>query len=103
MCIRDRGTSTRTVEIPLRTSDIDPLGHVNHAAWLEIVEEALAAAAPEQLAAARRRIRLEYLAVTEGTRALVQMSQQQGDSDLRVDVCDEHGVALLRGLFTVSR
>jgi len=94
---------THTVEIPLRTSDIDPLGHVNHAAWLEIVEEALAAAAPEQLAATRRRIRLEYLAVTEGTRAIVQISQEQGSPDLRVDVRDEHGVALLRGLFMVSR
>lgn len=94
---------THTVEIPLRTSDIDPLGHVNHAAWLEIVEEALAAEAPEQLAATRRRIRLEYLAVTEGTRAIVQISQEQGGPDLRVDVRDEHGVALLRGLFTVSR
>jgi len=97
------GTSTRTVDIPLRTSDIDPLGHVNHAAWLEIVEEALAAAAPVQLASARRRIRLEYLAVTAGTRALVQISQDSEDSDLRVDVRDEHGVPLLRGLFTVSR
>lgn len=97
------GVVTHTVEIPLRTSDIDPLGHVNHAAWLEIVEEALAAAAPEQLAATRRRIRLEYLAVTEGTRAVVQISQEQGGPDLRVDVRDEHGVALLRGLFTVSR
>ena len=101
--IPHEGTSTRTVEIPLRTSDIDPLGHVNHAAWLEIVEEALAAAAPVQLAAARRRIRLEYLAVTAGTRALVQISQDSEDSDLRVDVRDEHGVPLLRGLFTVSR
>ena len=97
------GVLTHTVEIPLRTSDIDPLGHVNHAAWLEIVEEALAAAAPEQLAATRRRIRLEYLAVTEGTRAIVQISQEQGSPDLRVDVRDEHGVPLLRGLFTVSR
>ena len=87
----------------LRASDIDPLGHVNHAAWLEIAEEALAAVAPEQLTAARRRIRLEYLAVTEGTRALVQISQQEGSRDLRVDVRDEHGVPLLRGLFTVSR
>jgi len=97
------GVVTHTVEIPLRTSDIDPLGHVNHAAWLEIVEEALAAAAPEQLAATRRRIRLEYLAVTEGTRAIVQISQEQGGPDIRVDVRDEHGVALLRGLFMVSR
>ena len=97
------GVVTHTVEIPLRTSDIDPLGHVNHAAWLEIAEEALAAAAPAQLAATRRRIRLEYFAVTEGTRAIVQISQEQGGPDLRVDVRDEHGVALLRGLFTVSR
>ena len=97
------GTSARTVEIPLRTSDIDPLGHVNHAAWLEVIEEALATIVPEHLTAARRRIRLEYLAVTEGTRALVQISKQQGSPDLRVDVRDEHGVPLLRGLFTVSR
>lgn len=97
------GTVTRTVEIPLRTSDIDPLGHVNHAAWLEVIEEALHSVAPEQLTAARRRIRLEYLAVTEGTRAIVQISQQPGDSDLRVDVRDEHGVPLVRSLFTVSR
>jgi len=94
------GVSTHSAEITLRTSDIDPLGHVNHAAWLEIVEEALAAAAPEQLAAARRRIRLEYLAVTEGTLALVQISQEEGSPDLRVDVRDEHGVSLLRALFT---
>lgn len=94
------GAPTRTVEIPLRTSDIDPLGHVNHAAWLEVIEEALAAAAPEQLTAARRRIRLEYLAVTEGTRAIVQVSQEAVSADLRVDVRDEHGVPLLRGLFT---
>ena len=97
------GTVTRTVEIPLRTSDIDPLGHVNHAAWLEVIEEALATTVPEQLTAARRRIRLEYLAVTEGTRALVQVSQETENSDLRVDVRDEHGVPLLRGLFTASR
>ena len=93
------GTSIRTVEIPLRTSDIDPLGHVNHAAWLEIAEEALHAVAPATIAAARRRIRLEYLAVTEGTRAIVQISQGSGDPDLRIDVRDEHGVPLLRGIF----
>jgi acyl-ACP thioesterase len=95
--------SGNTIEVPLRTSDIDPLGHVNHAAWLEIIEEALAIAAPEQLAAGRRRIRLEYLAVTEGTRAMVQISQEQGSSDVRVDVRDEHSVPLVRGLFTASK
>lgn len=76
---------------------------MNHAAWLEVIEEALHSVAPEQLTAARRRIRLEYLAVTEGTCAIVQISQQPGDSDLRVDVRDEHGVPLVRSLFTVSR
>jgi len=103
-------SSSQLVAIPLRTSDIDPLGHVNHAAWLEVVEEALALAAPEQLAAERRRIRLEYLAVTEGGRAEVQLSRGAGASsapdstpiseEVRIDVRDEHGVALLRGLFT---
>lgn len=88
-----------TVEIPLRTSDVDPLGHVNHAAWLEVIEEALNSIAPEQLAAARRRIRLEYLAVTEGSRAIVEIRQASESSDVRVDVRDEHNVPLLRGVF----
>jgi acyl-ACP thioesterase len=94
------GGGVRTVEVPLRTSDIDPLGHVNHAAWLEIVEEAVAVVAPEQLAAPRRRIRLEYLAVTEGSRAFVQCRQEQDSADLRIDIRDDRGVPLLRGLLT---
>ena len=99
-------SSRHTVVIPLRTSDIDPLGHVNHAAWLEVIEEALAQVAPEQLAAERRRIRLEYLAVTEGERAEVQLSSGSGASstpesdEIRIDVRDEHGVALVRGTIT---
>ena len=94
------GGGVRTVEVPLRTSDIDPLGHVNHAAWLEIVEEAVAVVAPDQLAAPRRRIRLEYLAVTEGSRAFVQCRQEQDGADLRIDIQDDRGVPLLRGLLT---
>ena len=95
------GATVRVVEIPLRTSDIDPLGHVNHAAWLEVVEEALVEVAPEQLTAEIRRIQLEYLAVTEGARATVQVSRVSGSTEIRVDVRDEHGVALLRGLLSI--
>jgi acyl-CoA thioesterase FadM len=99
-------SSGQTVVIPLRTSDIDPLGHVNHAAWLEVVEEALTKISPEQLTAERRRVRLEYLAVTEGERAEVHISRESesggtpNSSEIRIDVHDEHGVPLVRGLFS---
>jgi len=93
------GSTSEELVIPLRTADIDPLGHVNHAAWLEIAEEALARVAPEHLAAEQRRIRLEYLAVTEGERAVVHVRRVANEPSLRVDVQDEQGGPLLRGLF----
>ena len=64
------------------------------------VAVAVAVVAPDQLAAPRRRIRLEYLAVTEGSRAFVQCRQEQDGADLRIDIQDDRGVPLLRGLLT---
>ena len=95
------GTSTRTVEIPLRTSDIDPLGHVNHAAWLEVIEEAIAQVAPTHLEAQRRKIRMEYLAVTTDRTARVHILAAAGDDQLRVDVADGLGNSVLRAELTV--
>ncbi len=49
----------------VRPQDLDPLGHVNNAAYLDYLEEALLAAGPgaaEAVAALPRSIRLEYLA-----------------------------------------
>jgi acyl-CoA thioesterase FadM len=54
----------------VRQQDLDPMGHVNNAAYLDYLEEALLDAGPEGVALTRatpRRIRLEYLvAATPG-------------------------------------
>ncbi len=49
----------------VRPQDVDPMGHVNNAAYLDYLEEALLAAGPQAAAltgAIPRRIRLEYAA-----------------------------------------
>lgn len=88
-----------TVTVPLRVADIDPLGHVNNAAWLEIAEEALNAVAPTQISAPRRRIRLEYLALANDptVRCVVRASENAA----RIDIYDERETPLVRALFDV--
>jgi acyl-CoA thioesterase FadM len=92
-------TPAATVAVPLRVADFDPLGHVNNAAWLEIAEEALSNVAPAQLTAPRRRIRLEYLALTTGT--TVRCTVRATTTATRIDIHDEGGTALVRALFDV--
>ncbi len=49
---------------PVRPQDLDPMGHVNNAAYVDLLEEAMAAAGPDEaaaIAALPRRIRLEYV------------------------------------------
>jgi acyl-CoA thioesterase FadM len=89
------------IEIAIRRADIDPLGHVNHAAWLEIIEEAVAQVAPTHLEAPRRRIRMEYLAVTADRTARVHILGDAGDDQLRVDVTDTIGSPILRAELSV--
>jgi len=88
------------VETAIRRADIDPLGHVNHAAWLEIVEEGVASVAPAHLEAPRRRIRIEYLAVTSERAARTHILAMDGGERLRVDVTDTHGIPLVRAELT---
>ena len=87
--------SNERIEIPLRNSDIDPLGHVNNAAWLELVEEALSSTAPGILATPRRRIRLEYLGITAAS--IVAINVQPRDGGARITAFDPAGTQLLRG------
>jgi hypothetical protein len=91
------------VDVSIRRADIDPLGHVNHAAWLEIIEEAIAQVAPTHLDAPRRQIRLEYLAVTTDRTARVHILAGTDDDQLRVDVTDALGSPVLRAEMTVIR
>jgi acyl-ACP thioesterase len=51
--------------IRVRPQDVDPMNHVNNAAYLDYLEETLLDAGPEgprTIAALPRRVRLEYLA-----------------------------------------
>ena len=92
----DQGVASQRVEIPLRVADIDPLGHVNNAAWLELVEEALSSTAPGILATPRRRIRLEYLGITAAS--IVAINVQPRDGGARITAFDPAGTQLLRGI-----
>ena len=52
------------VETRVRPQDVDPMGHVNNAAYIDYVEEALLAAGDAAVAAMRslpRRVRIEYV------------------------------------------
>jgi acyl-CoA thioesterase FadM len=93
------------IDVSIRRADIDPLGHVNHAAWLEIIEEAIAQVAPTHLEALRRQIRMEYLAVTTDRTARVHIfaGAGAGDDQLRVDVTDTLGSPVLRAEMSVIR
>jgi acyl-CoA thioesterase FadM len=57
----DNATRRRT---EVRPQDVDPMGHVNNAAYVDYLEEAIAAAGAEALPALRaipRRVRIEYV------------------------------------------
>jgi acyl-CoA thioesterase FadM len=52
------------IATPVRPQDVDPMGHVNNAAYVDYLEEAVAAAGDEARAALRaipRRVRIEYV------------------------------------------
>jgi acyl-ACP thioesterase len=70
-------------EAPVRPQDLDPMGHVNNAVYVDLLEEALAAAGPVAAPAIGqlpRRIRLEYLApAVPGSRLTGTAWQQDGE------------------------
>ena len=93
--ILSASSSTTTIDVAIRQADIDPLGHVNNAAWLEIADEALVTGAPEQLVAATRRIQLEYLAVAR--KGSVRVELNPAGAAQGISVTDLNGALLLRG------
>jgi acyl-CoA thioesterase FadM len=53
-----------STETRVRPQDVDPMGHVNNAAYIDYLEEAMNAAGDEAMAATRalpRRVRIEYV------------------------------------------
>ncbi|HEY5434735.1 MAG TPA: acyl-ACP thioesterase domain-containing protein [Candidatus Limnocylindrales bacterium] len=67
----------------VRSQDLDPMGHVNNAAYLDYLEEALLAAGEpgrRLLAAVPRRVRLEYAAAAAPGAALTGTAWPEGDA-----------------------
>ncbi|HEX5240675.1 MAG TPA: acyl-ACP thioesterase domain-containing protein [Candidatus Limnocylindrales bacterium] len=85
------------LRIRVRPQDLDPMGHVNNAAYLDWLEEALASVPPARLGVADvpRRARLEYLAsAAPGDEVVVAMHRVGGEWAGAIRRAD--GVELLR-------
>jgi acyl-ACP thioesterase len=69
-----------TLELRVRPQDLDPMGHVNNAVYLDWIEEAIAAAgAAELTVAVPRRVAIEYAASAEAGDQLRASAWQVGD------------------------
>ncbi|MBI3750352.1 MAG: hypothetical protein HY263_01690 [Chloroflexi bacterium] len=104
-----RGSPASEVRLAVRPHDLDPLGHVNNATYLDWVEEGLAAAnrgaddpgdrgdANDPVAALPRRARLEYLASAEPGDEVVVATWRRGSTWVsRITRTD--GQEVLRGI-----
>jgi acyl-CoA thioester hydrolase len=72
------------VETRVRPQDVDPMGHVNNAAYLDFVEEALLVAGDEAVAAMRstpRRVRVEYVQAATPRAVLRGAAWRHDDAD----------------------
>jgi len=87
----------------VRPQDLDPMGHVNNAAYLDYLEEALHAAGDDgrrALAAVPRRVRLEYAAAAAPGSAVVGAAWREeaaAGSGWAWRLTDDHGCELARG------
>jgi len=87
----------------VRPQDLDPMGHVNNAAYLDYLEEALHAAGEpgrRMLVAVPRRVRLEYAAAAAPGAALVGAAwpdRAAGDDGWAWRLTDDDGRDLARG------
>lgn len=55
------GPAALAVPVPVRRMDADPMGHVNNAAYLDLLDETVARLEPPVILGAPARLRLEYL------------------------------------------
>jgi acyl-CoA thioester hydrolase len=103
---RQDSANVRELRFAVRPQDIDPMGHVNNATYLDWVEESLTTDGPptaaqgeaHELAMAPRRSRLEYLAsATLGDGIVVTTRRQDARWSSRI-VRNGDGLELLRGI-----
>lgn len=87
----------------VRAQDLDPMGHVNNAAYVDYLEESLLAdpASRDWPAALPRRYRLEYAAAAAPEEALLGSLWQDG-AGLAYRLSTDAGVELLRATVTVG-
>jgi acyl-ACP thioesterase len=86
------------LEIRVRPQDLDPMGHVNNAAYLDWIEEVLLAAGRDDVVAALpRRLRLEYRASAEPGDSLVAIAWD-GPSGWNVRISRADGAELVRAI-----
>lgn len=89
------GPPAHALELAVRPSDLDPLGHVNNAVYVDWLEEALDAAGWGAADAASRTLRLEYLASAErGNQVVVELHGDSGAWSARIRRSD--GLELVR-------
>ena len=68
-----------SLELRVRPQDLDPMGHVNNAVYLDWIEEVVAAAGvPELSAAIPRRVEIEYAASAESGDVLLAAAWNDG-------------------------
>jgi medium-chain acyl-[acyl-carrier-protein] hydrolase len=96
--------AVRSHRVAVRPQDIDPMGHVNNAAYLDYLEEALLAEGGEAAAltaATPRRFRLEYVQAAAPLAELTGVSWPLADEAGRAwRLDDADGRELARGLVT---
>ena len=76
------GDAPEALRVRVRPPDLDPMGHVNNAVYVDWLEEALAVSAPDpssDLPSLPRRARLEYLASAEPDDEIVVDLRRSGD------------------------
>jgi acyl-CoA thioesterase FadM len=95
-------SGARTVRSAARTRELDPLAHLNNAAYLDELEEAVQATGAEGaelVATVPRRVRLEYLVPAEPGAVLVSAAWPDGaaPSGWSWRLADDAGTELARG------
>jgi acyl-CoA thioesterase FadM len=88
------------IRFRVRPHDLDPMGHVNNAAYLDWIEEALIAAGADA-AALPRRARLEYLASAAPQDEIV-VTTSLDEANWAVRIARADGGELLRGIGRVG-
>ena len=88
------GTPERTFEV--RLHELDPMGHVNNATYLDWLDEAIQALAPDAIEAVPRRYRLEYKSAAAPAARLTGQAWPEGTAwSYRLE--DERGQISLGG------